>query len=95
LKPLLPRQDRYDFVSLNERRDYCWPGGKRLAFLVTTNIEWFAFGAGLGNDPAKPGEPQTHCNYSWRATTATASASGGSSISSMSWRFPPATARTA
>jgi allantoinase len=66
LKPLLPRHDRYDFVSLNERRDYCWPDGKRLAFLVTTNIEWFAFGAGLGNDPAKPGEPQTHRNYSWR-----------------------------
>jgi allantoinase len=51
---------------LNERRDYRWPGGKTLAFLVTTNIEWFAFGAGLGNDPAKPGEPQTHRNYSWR-----------------------------
>jgi allantoinase len=66
LKPLLPRHDRFDFVSLNERRDYRWPGGKTLAFLVTTNIEWFAFGAGLGNDPAKPGEPQTHRNYSWR-----------------------------
>jgi len=31
-----------------------------------TNVEWFAFGAGLGHDPAKTGEPQTHRNYSWR-----------------------------
>jgi hypothetical protein len=29
-------------------------------------VEWFAFGAGLGHDPAKTGEPQTHRNYSWR-----------------------------
>jgi allantoinase len=66
LKPLLPQHNRYDFVPLPQRRDYSWPGGKRLAFCVTTNVEWFAFGAGLGNDPAKIGEPQTHRNYSWR-----------------------------
>ena len=63
---LLPEHGRYDFVPLVERKDYRWPGGKRLAFLVTTNIEWFAFGAGQGHDPAKTGEPQTHRNYSWR-----------------------------
>ena len=65
-RPLLPQHDRYDFVPLSERRDYSWPEGRRLAFVVTTNIEWFAFGAGLGHDPAKSGEPQTHRNYSWR-----------------------------
>jgi allantoinase len=65
-RSLLPQHARYDFVPLVERKDYCWPGGKRLAFLVTTNIEWFAFGAGQGHDPAKLGEPQTHRNYSWR-----------------------------
>jgi len=67
---LLPQHGRYDFVPLVERKDYSWPGPngekRRLAFLVTTNIEWFAFGVGLGNDPAKAGEPQTHRNYSWR-----------------------------
>ncbi|HEX6529332.1 MAG TPA: polysaccharide deacetylase [Burkholderiales bacterium] len=51
---------------MHERRDYSWPDGKGLAFLVTTNVEWFAFGAGLGNDIAKLNEPQTHRNYSWR-----------------------------
>ena len=65
-KPLLPQHNRYDFVPLPERKDYSWPGGKRLAFVLTTNVEWFAFGAGLGHDPAKIGEPQTHRNYSWR-----------------------------
>jgi allantoinase len=63
---LLPQHSRYDFIPIPERKDYAWPGGKRLAFTVTTNIEWFAFGAGLGHDPAKTGEPQTHRNYAWR-----------------------------
>jgi len=66
MNPLLPQHDRYDFIPLPERRDYSWPEGKRLAFTVTTNIEWFAFGAGMGHDPAKTGEAQTHRNYSWR-----------------------------
>jgi len=66
LKSLLPQHQRYEFLPLVERKDDRWPGGKRLAFLLTTNVEWFAFGAGLGPDPAKPGEPQTHRNYAWR-----------------------------
>jgi allantoinase len=66
MRPLLPQHKRYDFIPLPERKDYSWPQGKRLAFVVTTNIEWFAFGAGMGHDPAKTGEPQTHRNYSWR-----------------------------
>jgi hypothetical protein len=63
---LLPQHSRYDFRPLPERKPYAWPLGRRLAFTVTTNIEWFAFGAGLGHDPAKTGEPQTHRNYAWR-----------------------------
>ena len=66
MNALLPQHSRYDFVPLTERKNYGWPGNRRLAFLVTTNIEWFAFGAGLGHDPAKLNEPQTHRNYSWR-----------------------------
>ncbi len=65
-KSLLPRHSRYDYVPITERKDYSWPGGKRLAFCITTNIECFAFGAGLGHDNAKTGEPQTQRNYSWR-----------------------------
>ena len=66
MKALLPQHGRYDYLPLTGRKDYSWPQGKRLAFVVTTNIEWFAFGAGLGNDPAKIGEPQTHRNWAWR-----------------------------
>jgi len=66
LKPLLPQHSRYDYVPLTERKDYSWPGGKRLAFCITTNIEAFAFGKGRGHDNAKHGEPQTQRNYAWR-----------------------------
>ena len=55
----LPRHSRYDYVPITDRKDYSWPEGKRLAFCITTNIECFAFGAGLGHDNAKTGEPQT------------------------------------
>jgi hypothetical protein len=65
-KNFLPRHSRYDYSPITERKDYSWPGGKRLAFCITTNIECFAFGVGLGHDNAKSGEPQTQRNYSWR-----------------------------
>jgi hypothetical protein len=64
--PRLPRHDRYAFVPLPRRPVYDWPGGRRLAFTLTTNIEWFAFGAGLGHDPGDAAEPQTQRNYAWR-----------------------------
>lgn len=64
-KGLVPTHARYDYVPLNERKDYNWPGGKRLAFCITTNVEVFAFGKGRGHDNAKHGEPQTQRNHSW------------------------------
>jgi allantoinase len=63
---MLPRQNRYDYSPITERKDYSWPGGKRLAFVITTNVECFAYGKGRGMDPAKHNEPQNHRNYSWR-----------------------------
>ena len=62
----LPRHARYDYSPITQRKDYSWPGGKRLAFCITTNLECFAFGKGRGHDNAKHGEPQTQRNYSWR-----------------------------
>jgi len=62
----LPRHNRYDYSPIIERRDYSWPGGKRLAFCLTTNITCFAFGKGRGPDNAKLSEPQTTRNYAWR-----------------------------
>ena len=62
----LPQHSRYDYSPITERKDYSWPGARRLAFCITTNIECFAFGKGRGHDNAKHGEPQTQRNYSWR-----------------------------
>ncbi len=64
--PVLPVHGRYDYIPLPLRADYSWPGGRRLAVTLVAHAEWFAFGAGMGDDPAKPGEPQTHRNYAWR-----------------------------
>ena len=62
----LPQHHRYDYIPLPERRDYDWPGGKRLAFCLTNNLAWSAYDKGRGHDNAKHGEPQTQRNYSWR-----------------------------
>jgi hypothetical protein len=61
----VPGHDRYDHVNINNRKDYSWPDGKRLAMYIACNVEHFAFGTGLGADPAhRPG--QNTRNYAWR-----------------------------
>jgi peptidoglycan/xylan/chitin deacetylase (PgdA/CDA1 family) len=62
----VPTHTRYDHSNVTERPTYKWPGDKRLAFYIALNIEHFAFGAGLGMDPANRGGPQTSRNYAWR-----------------------------
>jgi len=62
----LPGHTRYNHSNINQRPDYVWPGGKRLAFYIALNIEHFAFGAGLGMDPTNRSGPQTTRNYAWR-----------------------------
>ena len=61
-----PTHGRYPYSPIIERSDYDWPGGKRLAVYIGLNLEWFAFGEGLGAELA-PGGPQPDVlNYSWR-----------------------------
>jgi hypothetical protein len=63
---LKPTHGRYRYSAINARPVYDWPGGKRLAFYVALNLEWFAFGEGLGAELA-PGGPQPDVlNYAWR-----------------------------
>jgi hypothetical protein len=59
----LPHHGRYDYSCIEERPDYSWPGGKRLAFYIALNIEHFAFGTGIGMDPTNRGGPQTTRNW--------------------------------
>ena len=62
----LPAHNRYDHSSIVQRKDYSWPGGKRLAFYVALNIEHFAFNTGIGMDPTNRGGPGTTRNWAWR-----------------------------
>jgi allantoinase len=62
----LPGHGRYEFSPINKRKDYSWPGGKRLAFYVAVNIEHFAFNTGIGMDPVHRGGPQHTRNFAWR-----------------------------
>ncbi|HEX4329410.1 MAG TPA: polysaccharide deacetylase family protein [Burkholderiales bacterium] len=62
----LPFHNRYDYSAIETRKDYAWPGGKRLAFYIALNIEHFAFGTGIGMDPANRGGPQNQRNWAWR-----------------------------
>ncbi|HEY4921479.1 MAG TPA: polysaccharide deacetylase family protein [Xanthobacteraceae bacterium] len=62
----LPGHGRYAYSPIVKRPDYSWPGGKRLAFYVALNIEHFAFGAGIGMDPARREGQQNSRNFAWR-----------------------------
>jgi peptidoglycan/xylan/chitin deacetylase (PgdA/CDA1 family) len=59
---VLPSHNRYEFKSLADRADYSWPAGKRLAFYIATNLEHFAFKAGI----AVAGTRRTHREYAAR-----------------------------
>ena len=62
----LPTHGRYDYVPIHKRPRYEWPEGARLAVTLCSNIEYFAFGRGLGVDPSGVPAPQTHRNYACR-----------------------------
>jgi peptidoglycan/xylan/chitin deacetylase (PgdA/CDA1 family) len=63
----LPGHHRYDCSPIENRRDYSWPDGKRLAFYVALNIEHFAFGTGRVLDPTARGGPAVAStrNFGW------------------------------
>ncbi|MBN8936379.1 MAG: polysaccharide deacetylase, partial [Rhizobiales bacterium] len=63
---MLPGHQRYDYSPITKRADYSWPDNKRLAFYIATNIEVFAFEAGVGPDPIGVSDQQTHRNFAWR-----------------------------
>ena len=62
----LPAHNRYDYVPIHKRPQYEWPGGARLAVTFNNNIEYFAFGAGLGSDSTGASAAQSQRNYAWR-----------------------------
>lgn len=61
-----PAHGRYPYSPIDRRPRYDWPEGKRLAVYIGLNLEWFAFGEGLGAELC-PGGPQPDVlNYAWR-----------------------------
>lgn len=62
----LPSHGRYNYVPIPLRPAYEWPEGKRLAVFFCSNIELFAYRAGLGVDPSGLDRPQSQVNFAWR-----------------------------
>jgi allantoinase len=62
----LPTHGRYDYSPINKRQDYSWPGGRRLAVHIGLNIEYFAFGRGIGHVLGVESPPPSHRDYCWR-----------------------------
>jgi allantoinase len=62
----LPTHGRYNYVPIVRRPVYDWPEGKRLAVFFCSNIEQFAYRAGLGVDPGGAPAEQNQRNYAWR-----------------------------
>jgi len=61
-----PAHGRYPYSPITERAPFVWPAGRRLVVYIGLNLEWFAFGEGLGAEFA-PGGPQPDVlNYAWR-----------------------------
>jgi len=62
----LPYHDRYPYSPITERKDYSWPGGKRLAVYLGLNIEHFAYGAGEGHLLTVANPPPDPRTFAWR-----------------------------
>ncbi len=62
----LAHHDRYPYRPITDRRDYSWPGGRRLAIYLGINHEVFSFGEGLGATLAPSQTAPDVMNYAWR-----------------------------
>jgi allantoinase len=62
----LPHHDRYAYSPINARRNFDWPGGKRLAVYIAVNVEHFAFGRGIGHQISVQNHAPDHRAYCWR-----------------------------
>src|SRR3954471_20379427 len=61
-----PRPPHFQYSSIVERPQFSWPGGKRLAFHISLNLEVFSFNHGLGISYS-PGLPHPNSyNWAWR-----------------------------
>ncbi|MAS07127.1 MAG: polysaccharide deacetylase [Ahrensia sp.] len=62
----LPHHGRYPYSPIIGRPDFSWPDGRRLAVYLGMNLEFFAFGEGLGAELSYGGPQPDILNYAWR-----------------------------
>lgn len=62
----LPVHGRFDYSAIRGRPALEWPGGARLAVYIGFNVEYFAFGEGLGANLAPASAQPDVLNYAWR-----------------------------
>ncbi len=62
----LRQHGRYPYQPITQRRDFCWPGQKRLTVFIALNLEQYAFGEGLVEDLVPHMPPPDVLNNSWR-----------------------------
>jgi peptidoglycan/xylan/chitin deacetylase (PgdA/CDA1 family) len=64
---MLPSHGRFEYSPITERRDFSWPGGKRLAVYIAACLEHFSYGEGGLGLPYSPGIPHPNTyNWAWR-----------------------------
>lgn len=62
---LVPHHNRYSYSAINDRSDYSWPGGKRLAVHIGLNVEHFAFGTGMSHSVSTPLPAPDQRAFAW------------------------------
>ncbi len=60
------KQELYRYSPINDRSDFLWPGGKRLALYFVLGVEDYDFGEGLTEDLLQGASCPDYVNTSWR-----------------------------
>ena len=63
---MLSTHGRYDFSPIDQRPDYAWPGGKRLAVYLALNVEQFGWDKSVESAIAPAGMHNKQSVFSWR-----------------------------
>ncbi len=62
----LRQHHRYAYTAINDRPDFDWPNGRRLAVYIGLNFEHFSYGEGLGAALVPDRREPDVLNYAWR-----------------------------
>ncbi len=63
---MLTTHGRYEFSPIDERPDYSWPDGKRLAVYIALNVEQFGWDKSVESAIAPSGMHNKQSVFAWR-----------------------------